>query len=99
MLEKEGTFVAGTVGLPELPDLEDENKRVFRGAVGAAGEGYSEESWTEDKMTIDRIVSELVKAKVKLGNLFSFVNISDIITQEKIQLYEQEIQKELTTAS
>ena len=50
-------------------------------------------------MIIDRLVSELVKAKVKLGNLFSFANVRDIITQEKIQLYEQEIQTELTTAS
>ena len=85
--------------MPELPDLEDENKRVFRGAVGAAGEGYSEDSWTEDKMTIDRIVSELVKAKVKLGNLFNLANVRGIITQEKIQLYEQEINDELQTAS
>ena len=91
--------MAGTVGMPELPDLEDENKRVFRGAVGAAGEGYSDESWTEDKMTIDRIVSELVKAKVKLGNLFNLANVRGIITQEKIQLYEQEINDELQTAS
>ena len=91
--------MAGTVGMPELPDLEDEDKRVFRGAVGAAGEGYSEESWTEDKMTIDKIVSELVKAKVKLGDLFNFLNVRGIITQEKIQQYEQEILEELTTAS
>ena len=91
--------MAGTVGMPELPDLEDENKRVFRGAVGAAGEGYSEESWTEDKMTIDRIVSELVKAKVKLGNLFNIVNVKGIITDQKIQDYEKEINDELQTAS
>ena len=50
-------------------------------------------------MIIDKIVSELVKAKVKLGNLFSFVNVREITTQEKIQLSEQEIQTELTTAS
>ena len=91
--------MAGTVGMPELPDLEDENKRVFRGAVGAAGEGYSEDSWTEDKMTIDRIVSELVKAKVKLGNLLNLADVRGIITQEKIQLYEQEMLEELTAAS
>ena len=91
--------MAGTVGMPELPDLEDENKRVFRGAVGAAGEGYSDESWTEDKMTIDRIVSELVKAKVKLGNLFNIVNVKGIITDQKIQDYEKEINDELQTAS
>ena len=87
------------MGMPELPDLEDENKRVFRGAVGAAGEGYSDESWTEDKMTIDRIVSELVKAKVKLGNLFNLADVRGIITDEKIQKYEQEINDELQTAS
>ena len=85
--------------MPELPDLEDENKRVFRGAVGAAGEGYSEDSWTEDKMTIDKIVSELVKAKVKLGNLFNIVNVKGIITEQKIQDYEKEINDELQTAS
>ena len=85
--------------MPELPDLEDENKRVFRGAVGAAGEGYSEDSWTEDKMTIDRIVSELVEARVKLGNLFNLADVRGIITQEKIQLYEQEMLEELTAAS
>ena len=50
-------------------------------------------------MTIDRIVSELVKAKVKLGNLFNLANVRGIITQEKIQLYEQEINDELQTAS
>ena len=85
--------------MPELPDLADENKRVFRGEVGAAGEGYSEDSWTEDKMTIDKIVSELFKAKVKLGNFFNSVNVRGIITQDKIQQYEQEINDELQTAS
>ena len=50
-------------------------------------------------MTIDRIVSELVKAKVKLGNLLNLADVRGIITQEKIQLYEQEMLEELTAAS
>ena len=50
-------------------------------------------------MTIDKIVSELVKAKVKLGNLFNIVNVKGIITDQKIQDYEKEINDELQTAS